>query len=417
MTPLDWKKWFKNRAADYLTHIYKSKTVTIEDGTPKVSWNGFEHRDQVEVLANAIDTNIKHSHRALSAAVRQTMFEVKNYDRVEFLKRTRVNFDKKFSGNNEYIFLSSVNLPSSFPIRSVKTPAATVRFLPRANPASVKQLKSEQNALCKELGVEPDDCNFLVRIDLKAPDAEDAYDTASEELLLVRSALNLCINLKKHSNFTLGGSLKAKPVNDVLPSAIASVHHPNKKPAYKGLWVEQLGQRVTPNIEIDWARVLPNFFSTMRALRKSHGLSDEARTVLRIYGKALDNNDFPQAYLSLWMMLEHLVLNGNESHEEISRRTSKLWVETDLARIELEHLRVTRNRFVHSRFEGTSDQNSSVIYHLHRYANAVLVRVIFNHMGFSSKADLISFLKLDHSETALLALEENIKRAKRFIFT
>lgn len=413
MAAFRWKKWFKDRATTYLTHIYEGKSIIYEGGNPKVSLSGFSYRDHLEVLSNAIDCSDRYSHRKISEAVFSTLFQPENYTTDEFLVKVKFICDNEQTVVEEYVFFTGINMPGGFPARSIKSPVGTFRIIPRTDPVSVARLVEIQERLCEKLSIKPNSCNYLVRFNIDAHDATEAFDHAADELLLVRSALNYCINQYKHSKLSFGND-EQTPVNDVLTGTIASVHTKRFAPAYDGVWIEELGKRTTAAQNIDWGKVYPRFQKTMRALRQNHGLISDAKIALQIYGRALDNSDYRQAFIGLWVTLEHLLLHKNEAHDAISRRASKLWRETELIRVEFEHFREIRNRFVHSRFEGTQMLNQTAIYHLNRLVCLILAKFIFNPLQFQSKSELIKFLNLESSEHALANAEANIKRAKKF---
>ena len=165
----------------------------------------------------------------------------------------------------------------------------------------------------------------------------------------------------------------------------------------------------------DIAKNLSELYKFEKKVRRSLNqlkYREKVEWAFREYARALDNHRWSTAFLALWSVLEVLTHSGGDNYKVTIRRASFIFKDADLHREVLNHLRESRNDFVHS--NEYSDDIEIYIYQLKRYVEALLRFHLGLGKSFASIQEVAEFLDLPTENKALSKRLWLYRFAKRF---
>lgn len=243
---------------------------------------------------------------------------------------------------------------------------------------------------------------------------QEAVDLATENLDFLRGIWNYALNRRKRGFFPSGVRL---PKSMIIRGPFSKLYLGKRPNPTDGIWTNDSFSTPTPpavNLSRAWQGLMQNE-QWLRSKLKKNPLGKNAEYWIREYGRALDLRDYNIAYLALWRIIEQMSgLAPRESHIEVDRRVSFLFIDTNYNKLVLSLLRNLRNEAVHSGqeiscVEDTYDE-------LRGYVEILLDFYIRNPYRFKKVSDVVDFLSLAPDPSALEhqigELESKIKLRK-----
>ncbi|MHB8068493.1 MAG: hypothetical protein ACYDIC_11400 [Desulfobaccales bacterium] len=406
---VSWKQGFNiNKITAKIEHI------TSRDTPGKISFQGFEFKDYFSVLCNILklhqDIPKGEKKNILWKAIVETAKAgpVDKDSIEEQLNIIVVNFLKK--PIQKYVIYTSISLNPSSTLRKVKIGGVTIRFDSRGldkfiNGAQL-QLKNARNLL----HTDPPK-NFLpVRAYISSRSPIAAFNDAFDAIDLLRGIWNLGLNQQTWIRESYG---VREPINKIILGPIHTMHSVSGKIASDIWWYDPEYIKAVKTHDI--VKNLSDLYQFEKKVRKSIRqlkYREKAEWALREYARALDNRSWGTAFLALWSVLEVLTHSGGDNYKVTIRRASFIFKEADLHREVLNHLRESRNDFVHS--NEYSDDIEIYIYQLKRYVEALLRFHLSNGKSFANIQDVAEFLDLPIDSTTLSKKLWLYRLARRF---
>jgi hypothetical protein len=250
------------------------------------------------------------------------------------------------------------------------------------------------------------------RVSTRQRCSASATDAALEGLQLLLGLWNMALNYGTAMRFSTG---RREPVNEIGLGPIHTIHRPSGvvdgnlwwySPDYAApLKVKRLG---------DKADRVSSFAAEARRRMARVAYRDVLEDWVRTYDGALDERDFTKSFILLWRALEESTHTGVAPYTVTVNRASSLYSDREYHKDVLEHLRLFRNRLVHS--GGESESLESNLYRLKGYVEQMLLFHIFQGNGFASLDEATDFLDLPASDAELsqrLALLQKAVRMRR----
>ena len=204
-----------------------------------------------------------------------------------------------------------------------------------------------------------------------------------------------------------------EPINGIVLGPVHTIHQVSGKVASDNWWYDP--DYIKPIKPYDIAKDLSAIYQFEKRIRNSLRqlrYRDKIEWAFREYTRALDHRNWHTAFLALWSVLEVLTHSGGDNYKVTIRRASFIFKEPDLHREILNHLRESRNAFVHS--NKNSDDIELYTYQLKRYIEALLLFHINNGRSFSNIQEVAEFLDLPIDLTVLSKKIRLSRLATRF---
>ena len=235
-----------------------------------------------------------------------------------------------------------------------------------------------------------------IQIPVKARSEREAFNVAIDELDLIRGIWNLRLNGEVLFSFSRTG---AEPINKVRLGALHTLHFTDGKPATSGFfWFEPDYIEKTTDLSRNW-KELKLFEKRLRKHLSKHLYRNDMEDAIRRYVRALDYRDLHISFLELWILLEKLTATTNAQYEKMVKRVAFLYIELDLHKQVVQHLRLYRNSNIHT--GQRSERISKYVYQLKRYVETLMDFHIKNYFKFNSIEEAASFLDLPNDTNTL----------------
>lgn len=250
---------------------------------------------------------------------------------------------------------------------------------------------------------EPNDYTF-VSVRVNARSEQEALDNAFEALDLLRGIWNFSLN-RGQKEFRFGGG--PQPYNKIVRGPFSKLYSGMQSKPIEGLWSSDsfnLPGRHAVDLSRAWESMVKSETRIRKVLRR-HPFRNKVEGWIRAYGRSLDLQNYNNAYLSLWRIIEQMSgIGPSENHAEIARRVSFLFEDTSYHKLVLNLLRELRNDAVHIGKE--ISRPSDTLDELRMYAEILLNFHINNPFRFAQVSGAADFLRLSPD---LKQLESELK--------
>ncbi len=239
---------------------------------------------------------------------------------------------------------------------------------------------------------EPDDY-VRVRVAVRARSHHGAREKALRALDLVRGLWNFSQTRLTIARLSLGR--RPTPVAEIRIGPTQTIHLANGKLASEIYFYDPLF--VAYDVRHDaakWAELLKEFDLLRKLLKERIPYRAKLEDAFVRYAAALDGIHFQATFLQLWGLLELLTNTTGGPYDKTIERTANLYTEVLFNRLLLDHLRDSRNRWVHMGASSTSEDVEDSVFLLKRYVDDAL-RFHFQFAGrFRSLEEAAAFLDL-----------------------
>jgi hypothetical protein len=307
-----------------------------------------------------------------------------------------------------FVLLSSVSLKYNQQIKRISAPTATFTFYP----ARPRSFRLPDGGSVRVRDGTPSGYSY-VKVHVQARDHWGAAEVALHSLDLLRSIWNLYYNRRIGIRETWISDGGWKPVNDVLPGPIHTLHTKAGVLALDGVWwTTYMPKDTKPKAIGSEYADLKKFEKYVRnQIRKSHFGHKIEKFLIR-YVRALDSYDSTTSMINLWSTLEEIagVKSVGDSNRMIKRVTF-LDHKPKQGRLLLEFIRDHRNMIAHA--GATPDEIERLIYILKIYVEGLLWFVIRNAQKHNSHEDLLGLLDLSVDPNEIRADIERLNEGLR----
>lgn len=373
----------------------------VADG--KCSFVGSEYPYWKPVLSSAIRAdNMSRAAKqnCIGAALNDAACSLTNHDK--FLDRCNLEYRKLSErGGREFVVYFTVTYDGPKLLNWISDDGTRLYWQPSANSALLNKCKlarTELSSLLKSRNV-PDDVenltDILIRVD--AFNFYEAMEKARHTVSKLLGIINLIANGSRGLPTFAGFSLLMKPraINCFRLGPFHTVHDPTGKLFNQMYWYEPnwIREGTTTKFSGDPAKTRKDILGWWRKCQSSP-LKELIGLGLRRYSDALDLANVDETLLGLWSTVEHITRTQNHSYDETILRLRRLSGDNQEAVQVAEHIRYTRNSFVHAANSVESDQ-ALVIGHQAEWLVRILLGFIIKHgSNFKSVDDYSDFLKL-----------------------
>lgn len=411
MNTVSWRKKY-----DQGLIARRLESIANRKGSKLVSFNGFEFNEYVTVLYSMLEFPNSVSEIQARNMVHDAIFRVGGEptitadgikDALECLIREYLS-----QPYERYVLITSVSLLQNAVIPRIRINNVTIIFESSLPTRYHKERLMVSERFKYSLFVDPPTDYLSVRIHIAARSASDAVEKALDILDLVRGTWNLFYNRANTSRISSG---KPKPVNKVVLGPVHTLHYPNGKlVSEKTFWYEhRYYGAVKPYDPSDKIEDMNTFRRNVRnslAKKKSAYCAELERAIIQ-YSRALDDRDWYNAFLRLWVVLESLTNIQYGSYEPIIKRVSFLFEDSDYCKQVLKHLIDGRNKIVHESAEHTAIE--AYLYQLKRFIDKLLMFHLSHE--FRSLGEACQFLDLPTDGDVLKSQIEARRYAKKYL--
>jgi len=246
---------------------------------------------------------------------------------------------------------------------------------------------------------------------VRAPTPHEAHQIALDALDEIRGLMNFIVNERRFSQQSFG---VPKPINKIRLATIQTVHTGDGPLASEGFWYERDWQDTEiVSLTSGDRPLLARFLLAFRKLRRPRNrLAGHATVALRQYARALDNHEWRNAFLELWVVLEYLTGISNADYEKLISRASYMHASHADMREIAQHLRIRRNEIVHS--SAQDDDAEQLIFQAKRLVEPLLTFFIANPFGLGDLEQVRSFLDQPKDLTELRKRQRMLGHALHF---
>jgi hypothetical protein len=389
---ISWKKGF-----DIAKITDKLEAIKSVDNSGKVSFSDFgsfiKFNEYVSILCNIlqIHSEIPEGEKkkillqAINASAKTATINRANIERE--LNPLIITFLKK--PFQKFVLYTSISLERFSGLKNVKIGDVTIRFDDRAlnkfKKGAQQQLKNARHLL----HFDPPKNYLPIRASILSRSPLAAFNNALDAIYLLRGIWNLALNQERwRVSFGL-----LKPLNAIVLGPIHTIHQMSGEVASDLWWYDP--EYIKPVMLYDIAKNLPAVYQFEKRIRNSLRqlkYRDTIEWAFREYARALYHRNWHTAFLALWPVLEVLTNSGGDNYKVTIRRASFIFKEPDLHREILNHLRESRNAFVHS--NKNSDDIEQLTQQLKRYIEALLRFHLNIGRSFVSIKEATEFLDL-----------------------
>jgi hypothetical protein len=293
-----------------------------------------------------------------------------------------------------FVLLTSLSIEYSKTLTTLRPSRAVVTFTPMIPrhfelPASAQRSPPHYG---------PPPKNYTtVRVRVSARDPMSAGELALERLDLVRAIWNL---FRNQTRWRVSFGARGRPINDIVPGPIHTIHHPDGSPASELIWWEP--SYVQPLSLLDVAQDYGNtrkFERWIRARLAESPMRAELEEMLVRYVRALDERDLNPALVKLWGLLEDLTATNRAPHDVTVRRAVFLLKDISFRRLVLQNLKDWRNRIVHEGRE--TGEGERMVQEVKQPVEILLMFLLRNATAFRNLDEFGEFLDLP-TEAAII---------------
>jgi hypothetical protein len=386
------KKSFGDKSLDEL--MTRLSAARASAGGSPVQWHGFAFQLLIPVFESAVEFQGSVSETDRGELIRDAIFgaatETK-FDRealLRHLRRAENSYLQK--PPQKFILATSWTASPGLKMKPVRSDRAMVSF----SPLSRTRLDREPiRNLVEKVMPFPVPEMLQVQAQVTARTPSGAFELGQHAVDYARGVWNFLINRRTAFRW----SDTHKPVNELLPGPIHTVHTSRGKPALEIVWYELY--RVDQLQLFGNGALLNKLEDTALKVRKWVRESDYARDIEHgfvRYTRALDSPDHATAFARLWTAIEYLA--DTSDHERLVRRIAFLssHEERGFVDIVLRHMRDVRNGVVHvdASREHTDMRGGMEVYlfQLKVFAEWLLRFHLRNGRKYKTRASAVEFL-------------------------
>lgn len=314
---------------------------------------------------------------------------------------------------NTYYLITSLNYQGNPPKKWLSIDGTRIDFSPNArffgpgarDEAEVDKQLSRLSIQVGKVPLSP------VAVRVMSTSKADAFDKAMATLDEFRGIINLAHN--RRVGLKLISSGPRHPRNILRLGPIHTVHDKDGATDLSSFWYEP--NFLPPNKIVDFnsdGKEHFAFFEKVRNKLKNNPLEEAARNSLRRYGTALDQTNWSLAFREIWSLLEYMTDTQQAHYDVTVRRIAAMYKDHKLAKEIAQHLRVRRNKHVHSSINDPDDE--TLMDQARSFAEALLEFYIGNSFKFKTREEVGGFLDLPRDPAALALREKHLKAAKKY---
>ena len=374
---------------------------TVKDG--QCSFKAHEHAFWLPVIRSAIE--VKESaellaDRCISDALSDAALALN--DPVAFLARCdRAYIYFSSLPKTDFVVYSTLTYTGPKPLNVVKTGDARIRWQPSEKSSFARRALKGRQSLSTMLKVRRisthSDRLTAVVVHISALNAYEAQEKATDALDLLRGLLNLLVNSSRSIN-PFADLTAPHAVNKFRRGPFQTVHNPDGSLASETFWYEPRWLHDHDTVKF---KDPPGYRKSIRKWwNKLHDnpLRDHIRAGLLRYCRALDHHESDAALLEMWGALEFLTGTQNEKYDVTVSRIERLFRDRDHARQIANHIRLRRNRSIHSARGLDSNESNAVLIHAEMLVSQILFFCIKNGHRFADRNELLEFLSISYDE-------------------
>ncbi|MCX7169507.1 MAG: hypothetical protein NTY41_04230 [Proteobacteria bacterium] len=403
--PITWKKSKNLKPAVILDSIAAIRSVS-PGGAP--SFSGFSIEDDLPALQSMLDFPEVANEVQRSTLVWKALASISGeLTPKTFLAAINDILSKRIATREaQFHILTAISIaPQGLPAQT-RIDGSTLKLLSRPYPQ--KYAERAAAVAARRLPVEstPDDyCRVIVTVTAKS--YFGVMTKALRTLDIQRAIWCLMCNFQMEIK-----GQEWNPINVIRLGSIHTVHNPDGSLASQEVWFEPnfTQARIFRHDRVDMLRKKSMY--ALRALARCPYRAALTEALLR-YVRALDERDQNTAFIRLWGAIEALTSPGFANYDQVVRRCSFLFRDTQYHQQILEHLREYRNQSIHAGDQ--SDNAKTHCFQLQLYFN----HLIWFHLGnvgfFVSLEETNAFLDLAPNKTTLLRSKQLVQKAIRFV--
>lgn len=287
----------------------------------------------------------------------------------------------------DFILATSISIKYFDELKKAHRKNKSIKFM-RSLPKRFDQNKAIKEWKSIKIGELPTTYTSI-QISVKTRGEYEAFNTAIDELDLLRGIWNLKLNGEVAFGFLRN---RVEPINKIKLGAFHTLHFLDGQPAIEGMfWYEPDYVEMNTNIIHEWTEI-SRFELRFRKHLLNHLYRTDMEDAIRRYTRALDYRDLHISFLELWILLEKLTATTNAQYGKMVERIAFLYEDGDLHKQIMQHLRLYRNSNVHT--GRRSERISKYVYQLKRYAEELMWFNLCNYFKFANLKETASFLDL-----------------------
>ncbi|WP_417463261.1 hypothetical protein [Kordiimonas sp.] len=402
--------------AEVIINGIKKQRKVDQNGS--ITLEGRLSGDWLLVLPSALHRPQEADSEVFKAAIRKTVFSP-NLKEEFSVSDFQAECGKQFHAlngrqNSKFVGFFEISLmpkrPNTWLIsgnsRVYFDPSAETKFMQTAIEARAMLVRTNRN-LPQNMG--PRSGLMPIIVHTEANDAREARTKALDSLDEMRGLINFLVNERRISQRTFGPQ---KPINLVRIANIQTIHKVDGSLATETFWYERDWQETKKVSVTDSGKpLLPRFHSARHRL-KNNPLAPYAITALRQYARALDNSDWKNSFLELWVVLEYLTAIHNADYKKLVKRASGMYTEADEIQQIAQHLRVRRNEIVHS--SSQDEDSEQLIFQTKELIEPLMLFYIGNPFRLRTRDEVGEFLDLPNSTVEIRRRKSLLEHAMHF---
>lgn len=252
-----------------------------------------------------------------------------------------------------------------------------------------------------------------VRVHVSARSDHEAAEKGLDSLDFVRGVWNWMLNRSQFIRISMG---RPESVNTIVLGPIHTLHRLNGEIVSKVWWYEPFYLGAMNRIYfVNEQEILASmkFLEKVRRKLSTHPYQKAIKEAIINYTRALDERNWYNAYMRLWIVLEKLTdTRVNVNYKITSERTAFLFDDYKYQMQVLKHLRDFRNEYAHSGAENSEIE--TYMYQLKRCVEGLLSFHLRNRFNFQNISEAALFLS-QSSESETIKYKLKLLRAvKRF---
>lgn len=407
-------KWKSNYSPHEVTEAFEKAKNLDKNG--KVRFQGFDFYDYTVVLNSMVSLNKEIPPLEKRRIINQARYQAgaKGKITTKGLLSEIGNLESQYIKRplQKYNLVTSISVNRVCKLKRKKIHGCTISFcpfLPKVYEEGISRII--QHASHSITGEIPTDY-MHVKVSVSAKSYDEAADKALDALDLIRGIWNFFENRSHYMRISSG---KRNPVNKYILGPLHTLHKPDGKLATENWWYDpEYVYQIRPYDPSRVIEKLYRFESSVRKLIHKSEYSSEINTAILRYARALDLTSWKDAFLRLWIVLEHLTgMSRNDHYKVVVRRAAFVFRGEKHARQVLNHLKDHRNRTVHSGSENHDIE--ACMYQLKRFVEALIGFHLRNKYGFKSLADASRVLGLPCDRQELRKKRKDLAYAERFL--
>jgi hypothetical protein len=401
-TLFDWERGFDSQAL--LSHIAKARTVKERS----VSFDAVEHEYWVPVLCSSIKVSSRVGPLkipSIRAALNRPDTDLANSD--AFLSACGLSFEALMSApQKKYFVLCNVTYTGFRLFDRLTDGDCTLIWQPSKHTKRYRRAVSVRKGLsdlrnAHNVSDTHDNLTDII-IDVRAGTPQEAYEKAIDSLDRFRAIINLLANGGRGLNPFASFSGPRHAVNRFRRGPYQTVHNADGSLAAEMIWYEPRWFHAAKTIKFGGpeAKSRENIRKWWRRA-KSGPLAEHLGKGLLRYCHALDNHDTDATLLRLWGVLELVTGTTNAKYDQTVARITRMFSDSDEARLVANHIRIQRNETVHAASSPDNRLIDAIIFQAETLSRRALKFCLFEGRRFKDTQEMYNFLDYSIDLTAL----------------